>query len=149
VPVKSAVSVPTIEGGVMKTEESAPLQKPTTAPAPTPEPAANSDSFSEKAATYWSDAVAKYAKSDMGTATFLQRARAYKGSDGVLRLYVSDSFSAMMLEKPDVTERLKNILTAFDQGIGAIKVEVKEKKDTADDEFAAMDIFINENTEGI
>ena len=151
VPASRTVSVPTIEGGVMKTEqsESAPKAEPVSAPAPSCAPVKSTDAFSEKAATYWSDAVAKYAKSDMGTATFLQRARAYKGSDGVLRLYVSDSFSAMMLEKPEVTERLGSILSAFDQGVTAIKVEVKAKVDKADDEFAGMDIFINENSEGI
>ncbi len=149
VPVNRTISVPTIEKGVMKTEEPKAefVAEPISAPAPTPQKSAEAPS--EKAATYWSDAVAKYAKTDMGTATFLQRARAYKGSDGVLRLYVSDSFSAMMLEKPEVTERLKGIVAGFDGSVTGIKVEVKAKVDKADDEFAAMDIFINENTEEI
>lgn len=148
VPVNRTVSVPTIEGGVMKTEEPA-SEEPISAPEPAPAPKKSTEIPAEKAATYWSDAVAKYAKSDMGTATFLQRARAYKGADGVLRLYVSDSFSAMMLQKPDVIDRLRAIVSGFDSSVTAITVEIKEKTDKADDEFAAMDIFINENTEGI
>ncbi|MBQ8696151.1 MAG: DNA polymerase III subunit gamma/tau, partial [Clostridia bacterium] len=115
VPANRTVSVPTIEGGVMKTEEHPPQPEaePVFTPAPAPKapaPDTGAGGFTEKAAVYWSDAVAKYAKADMGTATFLQRARAYKGSDGVLRLYVSDSFSAMMLQRPDVTERLMSIV---------------------------------------
>lgn len=145
----SPVSEPVIEKGRMLAEEREETPAPVnSAPAPKKESApATSEGFAEKAASYWSDAVARYGSIDMGTATFLQRARAYKGSDGVLRIYVSDSFSAMMLQKEEVIAKLSSLIAGFDVSVSAIKVEVKAKNEQPDDDFSGMDIFMKNNSE--
>lgn len=150
--MRGGVSEPVIEQGKMVTEEREeapePPAPPKSAPAPKRESAPESGApFTEKAASYWSDAVARYGSIDMGTATFLQRARAYKGSDGVLRIYVSDSFSAMMLQKEEVLSKLSSLIAGFDGSVSAIKVEVKARNEQPDDDFSGMDIFMKNNSE--
>ncbi len=131
-------SEPEIERGKIK--EQSEEQPPAAAPA-------ESVGYSETAVTYWSDIAAKYSKVDMGTATFLQRARAYKGSDHVLHVYVGDSFSAAMLEKEQVIRNLQSMVAGYDRTVERICVEVRAKDRQPEDEFSGIDIFLQNNQE--
>ena len=130
---------PVIEQGKMKPS----------APEEHQEKEKRNSAFSEKAAAYWSDVVSKYANIDMGTATFLQRAKAYKGSDGVLRLYVTDSFSEMMLKKEDVLANLKVLLASFDDALKDVCVQVRAMSNEQDHTYDGVDLFLKENTEDL
>ena len=94
--------LPTIEKGSLKIESK---ETPAAQPA---------EQSVEKAVPYWRDLVEKYGGADMGTATFLGRARAFKRQDGTLCVYVNDSFSQMILQKEEVLHKLKVMAAEFD-----------------------------------
>lgn len=76
----------------------------------------------------------------------MQNARAYKGSDGKLRVYVKDSFSANMLTMGDNVSSLLQTVRTFDSEITDVAVSVKaDIKD--EDEMSAFDDFIKNSEE--
>ncbi|MCI8590474.1 MAG: DNA polymerase III subunit gamma/tau [Clostridiales bacterium] len=102
-----------------------------------------------KAVTYWRDLVEKYGHMDMGTATFLGRARAYRQAGGVLCVAVADSFSEMILKKEDIIEKICSLAREFDAEITSVQIEVRKKTTTAGNEDEqGIDLFISDNKEG-
>ncbi len=107
---------------------------------------AKETAFSEKPATYWSDVKQKFSVTNAAVGGFMQNARAYKGSDGKLRVYVKDSFSANMLTMGDNVSSLLQTVRTFDAEITDVEVSVKaDIKD--EDETSAFDDFIKNSEE--
>ncbi|MCI8331596.1 MAG: DNA polymerase III subunit gamma/tau [Clostridiales bacterium] len=136
----SEEKAPVIEKSKLKTE-----QKESNKQAPS----VGTESGGEKAAAYWRDVVEKYGQTDMGTATFLGRARAYRQSGGILCVAVTDSFSEMILKKDDIMNKICSLAREYDAEVTSVQIEVRKKTaDAGQANGQGIDLFISDNEEG-
>lgn len=135
---------------ISELESGAPVHRPpkTAKPAPQPEkqksePNENKPSeTSETPITFWSDVVQRISGTDVSTGAFLQKTRAYMGADGKLRIYAPDSFTAGMIKRKDVPERILGIAAEFDGGITEVEITVRADTPKQDDGESELDEFI-------
>ena len=128
-----------------------PTQAAVSAPRPVKQESAPSENkqgeFSEKPVTFWSDVVQKISVTDVSTGAFLQKTKACLGSDGKLRVYSPDSFTASMIKRGDLPERILGAASDFDGRITDIEITVKADTSKQDDDVSELDEFIRNSEE--
>ena len=124
VPAAAPASPP--EAAQSQPEPAAPKQ-----PQPTPMPAANDGRRVLKTFRAWVEIVDRMAELDVGAASFLRQARAYRDEEGKVIIRVDTEFSRMLLAQESVQSNLcRTIGTVLGSPVsqGQILLEVKPKK---------------------